>query len=126
MGYLFFFSGALLAGLSVEIGAYGAHADIFDEVQALWIEKAVRYQMYHALALLITGLALKNKRKVSFHLVIAGFCFLGGIVLFSGSLYAMSFFTFDAGYLTPAGGCLFIAGWVFLALAGPGLSGSRR
>ncbi len=69
MAYIFFLCGAILAALSVAIGAYGAHADIFDEVQTLWIDKAVRYQMFHALALIVTALAMANKRKIQMHLM---------------------------------------------------------
>ncbi|MEE4167125.1 MAG: DUF423 domain-containing protein [Desulfocapsaceae bacterium] len=126
MAYIFFLCGAILAALSVAMGAYGAHSDIFDEVQALWVEKAVRYQMFHALALLITALAMTGKRKVQMHLMAAGICFLAGTILFSGSLYVMAFTTFDAGYITPAGGFLFIFGWILLAIAGPGSVKGRR
>lgn len=120
MAYLFFMLGSLLAGLAVAIGAYGAHTSILDEVQLLWVEKGARYQIYHALALLVTGLALANKRKFNTLLNAAGFCFIGGIALFSGSLYLMTATTFDAGYITPAGGLLFLAGWILLAIGGPG------
>ncbi len=126
MAYIFFLCGAILAALSVAMGAYGAHTDIFDEVQALWIDKAVRYQMIHALALLVTSLAMANKRKFQVHLMGAGICFLAGTILFSGSLYAMAFTPFDAGYITPAGGFLFLFGWILLAIAGPGAGTSRR
>lgn len=125
MAYVFFFIGALFAGMSVALGAYGAHSTGLDEVQALWIEKGARYQMYHGLALLITALALSNKRKFSLLLNLSGLCFIAGTVLFSGSLYAMTFLPFDAGYITPAGGFCFLVGWVLLALSGPG-SSSRR
>jgi uncharacterized membrane protein YgdD (TMEM256/DUF423 family) len=126
MAYIFFLCGAILAALSVALGAYGAHTDIFDEVQTLWIDKAVRYQMFHALALIVTALAMANKRKIQMHLMAAGICFLTGIILFCGSLYAMAFTTFDAGYITPAGGFLFIFGWILLAIAGPGSVKGRR
>ena len=126
MTRIFFLTGALLAGMSVAMGAYGAHSTTLEEVQTLWIDKAARYQMYHALALMVTALALANKRKFSWHLNLAGLSFLAGIILFSGSLYAMAFSTFDAGYLTPAGGFLFMAGWILLAMASPGGIKSRR
>ena len=125
MAYIYFFCGAILAAVSVAMGAYGAHTDIFDEVQALWIDKAVRYQMYHALAMILTALAMANKRKFQIHLVAAGVCFFVGIILFSGSLYAMAFTSIDGGYITPAGGILFIIGWIFLAVGGPGTGKGR-
>jgi len=126
MARIFFLCGALLAGLSVAMGAYGAHTNAVEEVQALWIDKAVRYQMYHSIAIILTALAMANKRKFQLHLVIAGCCFLAGIILFSGSLYAMAFTSLDGGYITPAGGILFMVGWILLALAGPGGIKSRR
>ncbi len=119
MARLFIFLGSLLAGLSVVMGAWGTHLSIFDEVQALWIDKGVRYQMFHSLALLISGLVLATHRKGSFFATIAGCCFLLGTILFSGSLYFMAISSYDAGYLTPMGGILFIIGWVFLALCSP-------
>ena len=62
MARFFFLIGALLAALSVAMGAYGAHTNAFDEVQTLWVEKAAHYQMIHALALIITALVVNNKR----------------------------------------------------------------
>lgn len=126
MARLFFLAGALLAGLSVAMGAYGAHTDMFDEVQSLWVEKASRYQMYHALALILTALVLLSKRTFQPRMVLAGWCFLGGIILFSGSLYIMAFLTLDIGFVTPIGGMLFIIGWVLMALAGVGSSKGRK
>lgn len=126
MARLFFMAGALLAGLSVAMVAYGAHTDMFDEVQSLWVEKATRYQMYHALALILTALALLSKRTFQPRMVLAGCCFLGGIILFSGSLYIMAFLTIDIGFVTPIGGMLFMVGWVLLALAGVGNSKGRK
>lgn len=119
MAHIFYLLGALLAGLAVAIGAYGAHSTI-DEVQLLWIEKGARYQMYHGLALILAGLTLANKRKFKTCTVAAGFCFIAGVVCFSGSLYAMTFTPFEAGYITPIGGLFFLAGWVLLAAGGPG------
>lgn len=120
MARLFFMAGALLACVSVGMGAYGAHTPIFDEVQALWVEKGSRFQMYHALGLMLTSWVMLHSRKFQGQAVAAGWCFLGGIVCFSGSLYLMAFFTLDLGYVTPLGGLLFMAGWILLALASPG------
>ncbi len=119
MARLFFFLGSLLAGISVVMGAWGAHSNIFDEVQMLWIDKGVRYQMFHSLALLVSGLVLATHRKGSFFATLAGLCFLTGTILFSGSLYFMAISSYDAGYLTPVGGLLFIIGWIFLGLCAP-------
>ena len=120
MARFFFFLGAVLAGLAVAIGAYSTHSSTFDEVQLLWLEKGARYQMYHAIGLMVTGLALAHRRKFQTLTIGAGVCFIGGIVYFSGSLYAMIFTPFEAGYITPLGGLLFMIGWILLAFGGPG------
>ena len=122
MAYFFFFLGAVLAGLAVAVGAYTTHSPTFDEMQLLWLEKGTRYQMYHAIGLLLTGLALAHKARFQALTISAGACFIGGLVCFSGSLYAMTFTPFEAGYITPLGGLLFMVGWVLLALGGPGRS----
>lgn len=119
MARLFFLAGVLLAGLSVVVGAWGAHTDVFDEVQSLWVDKGVRYQMFHSLALICTSLVLSSHKKTPKFAVLAGWCFLFGTVCFSGSLYFMAVSTADAGYVTPAGGILFILGWIFLSLSAP-------
>jgi uncharacterized membrane protein YgdD (TMEM256/DUF423 family) len=115
--------GALLAGLAVAFGAFGAHAmqDHFDAKALATFETAVRYQMYHALALgLCAPLAWHGRRTGA-----AAGCFLAGIVSFSGSLYALVLL--DArwlGAVTPVGGVAFLLGWVLLAVA-PGARGGR-
>ncbi len=120
MARIFFRVGALSAGLSVIMGSWGAHSEVFDEVQSLWIEKGSRYQMYHSLALLCISLLLATHRRLALMAMLAGFSFVGGILLFSGSLYFMAVSTIDAGYVTPAGGILFLLGWLFLAFSAPG------
>lgn len=116
---LFFLFGSLSAAISVVMGAWATHSNVFDEVQSLWIDKGVRYQMFHSIALLCTSLLLASQKKPSKMAVLAGLSFLCGIVLFSGSLYFMAISSVDAGYLTPAGGILFIVGWLLLALSAP-------
>ncbi len=113
--------GALFAFLGVALGAFGAHAlrtritprdlEIF--------EVAVRYQLTHALALLITGLILWWRGlDVSRLLVITPWLFTAGIILFSGSLYALVLTGKRwLGAVTPLGGVLFLAGWLLLAVA---------
>jgi uncharacterized membrane protein YgdD (TMEM256/DUF423 family) len=107
---------ALLAGLAVALGAFGAHAmtDHYDAHAMQTFETAVRYQMYHSLALgLCAALALQGHRTNK-----AATCFLLGIVLFSGSLYGIVFLEARwLGAITPFGGLAFLAGWLLLATA---------
>jgi uncharacterized membrane protein YgdD (TMEM256/DUF423 family) len=125
MTRVFMTAGGLLAAIAVLMGAYGAHGGSLDEIQTIWIDKASRYQMYHAIALLICGLIPRAGNVPALLVISAGWCFLAGIVLFSGSLYAMAMSDIDAGYITPAGGILFALGWVLTALAGARF-GARR
>jgi uncharacterized membrane protein YgdD (TMEM256/DUF423 family) len=116
---IFFFRlGAVLAGLAVALGAFGAHglrARVTPDLLAVF-ETGVRYQMYHALALI--GLSLAWTRWSTSHLTAAGYLFLAGIVLFSGSLYLLTLTgTRWWGAVTPLGGVAFLAGWIALVLA---------
>lgn len=116
----FFFSfGALVAGLAVVAGAYGAHGGetALTQEQARWIGKAARYQMYHGLALLAVAWACAQWPEQVRLFQVAGGLFLTGIVFFSGSLYLMAFTGTKAGYLTPLGGFTLILGWLLLAIA---------
>jgi uncharacterized membrane protein YgdD (TMEM256/DUF423 family) len=77
-------------------------------------ETAVRYQMYHALALFVVSGMLKHVPERG--LRVAGWCFVAGIVLFSGSLYVVALTsTRWVGAITPLGGVAFLAGWMALA-----------
>jgi uncharacterized membrane protein YgdD (TMEM256/DUF423 family) len=123
MQKLFLIIGALLSGLSVALGAFGAHGlkkIATPETVAIY-QTGVQYQMYHAIALLIVGIL--SERIFSSFIHYAGFFFLGGIVLFSGSLYLIvSMQTMNKevptaiGILTPVGGLLFILGWALLLI----------
>lgn len=112
--------GSLLALIAVALGAFGAHGlrDALEAEQLRTFEIGVRYQFYHALALLSVGLLL-YWRKVSL-LKWAGWLFLAGILLFSGSLYLLSVRQLFAlpvewlGPVTPIGGVLFMVAWGFL------------
>ncbi len=116
MVQLFFVAGALLAGLGVAAGAFGAHGlegqvspDRLDTFHT-----AVTYQMYHALALLIVGViaTLDGGGFVQG----AGYCFIGGTLVFSGSLYLLVLTdTPWLGAVTPFGGTALIIGWGLLA-----------
>jgi uncharacterized membrane protein YgdD (TMEM256/DUF423 family) len=122
------FSGAM----AVALGAMGAHflkgkldSGLITLTNLQTFETAVKYQIYHTIALLFVALfAEKFNEK---RLQKAGVCFMIGIVLFSGSLYILS----TAGLLgltnirwlgpiTPIGGIFFIAGWILMGLAGAG------
>lgn len=119
------FTGSVLAGLGVVLGAFGAHglkkyvaADTVATFQT-----GVQYQMYHAFALIVVGLLAERFVNGS-QLAWAGWCFLIGILLFSGSLYALVALKATQkvglggiGIITPIGGLFFIAGWLLLALA---------
>jgi uncharacterized membrane protein YgdD (TMEM256/DUF423 family) len=118
MDRTFFMFGSLAAGLAVAAGAFGAHAlRTRLEPRLLEVfETAVRYQMYHALALLVVAWAATRWPGALVNA--SGWLFIAGMVIFSGSLYAMTFTgvrTFGA--ITPLGGACFLAGWVALAVA---------
>lgn len=118
MGRVFLLIGAISGFLSVAIGAFGAHAlkaRLTDHLLAIF-ETGVRYQFYHALALVAVGLLAQ--RSPSTALQIAGWSFVGGTLVFSGSLYALSTTGMRwLGAITPIGGVAFMVGWVCLAVA---------
>jgi len=118
MDRLFFSLGAISAVLAVGAGAFGAHAlrPRLTPGDLAVFETAARYQMYHALGLL--GVAWATVRWPGSFPVIAGWLFLAGTVLFSGSLYALALSGVRwLGAITPLGGLAFLGGWIFLALA---------
>jgi uncharacterized membrane protein YgdD (TMEM256/DUF423 family) len=103
---------------AVALGAFGAHA-LKDRLVALGrldtYNLAVEYQFYHALALLAVGLS--SQKEMSGLLRASAWCFAGGVLVFSGSLYVLSILDIPAfGAITPFGGTAFIAGWLLLAL----------
>jgi uncharacterized membrane protein YgdD (TMEM256/DUF423 family) len=109
-------SGALLGGLGVAIGAFGAHAlraTLTASGRLDTFETAVKYQFYHALALLVTGIiyaAFPNRMVLN-----AGYSMLGGVIVFSGSLYILCLTGIRwLGAITPIGGVLMIIGWGLL------------
>ena len=119
MERLFFMLASIFGGLGVAIGAFGAHA-LESRVSADLLETfetGVRYHFYHALALVAVVVAI-NRWPESTLPVIAGWCFVAGIIIFSGSLYTLSLTGIRIlGAITPIGGVAFIAGWVCLVLA---------
>ncbi len=118
MDRTFFIIGALLAALGVGAGAFGAHAlraRLTPELLTVF-ETGVRYHLIHALGLLAVAWAAARWPGQATHA--AGWLFLAGIVLFSGSLYGLSLSGVRAlGAITPLGGVAFIAGWLTLAWA---------
>ncbi len=109
--------GAILGGLGVAFGAFGAHAlkDRLAEDKLAIFEVGVRYQLVHALALLAVAALLREQPVQAGR---CGWLFLLGVCVFSGSLYAMALGGPRwLGAVTPLGGLGLIAGWVSLALA---------
>lgn len=114
---------AVLGALAVTLGAFGAHGlkKIVPPETVSTFETGVRYQFYHTFALLIIAILFEKfpHRNIRY----AGICFITGIVLFSGSLYALTFLQATntvglrgIGAVTPIGGLFFIVGWIFLFL----------
>jgi uncharacterized membrane protein YgdD (TMEM256/DUF423 family) len=118
MDRFFFALGSLLAFLAVALGAFAAHAlkeRLAPDMLAIF-ETGVRYHMYHALALFAVGWACARWPASSAHL--AGWAFLFGILVFSGSLYILSLTGMRwLGAITPIGGLAFLIGWLALAWA---------
>jgi uncharacterized membrane protein YgdD (TMEM256/DUF423 family) len=118
-------AGTIFGGLAVALGAFGAHGlerVTGDEKILHGYQTGVQYQIYHALALLATGILYE--KFASRNLKWAAQCFITGILLFSGSLYLITFLKIQgstalkfAGPITPLGGVFLIAGWLFLLLA---------
>ena len=116
--------GSLLGGLAVALGAFGAHGlkKIVPAETVTTFQTGVQYQMYHALALILTAIVFE--RVGTNMLQWAGNSFIIGTVLFSGSLYALTAMKATGkvgmegiGIITPIGGLFFIAGWVLFLLA---------
>lgn len=118
MARVFFALGALSAFLGVSAGAFGAHAlktRLAPDMLAVF-EVAVRYQMYHAFALIACAWAVTKWPGMLVNT--SGWLFVAGTIVFSGSLYALSFTGVRwLGAITPLGGLAFLAGWICLAAA---------
>jgi uncharacterized membrane protein YgdD (TMEM256/DUF423 family) len=116
---------ALFGGTGVALGAFGAHGlqkITTDEKIVHSYATGVQYQLYHALVLLAIALLID---KIEHRFIKwAGNCFMAGVFLFCGSLYLLTVFKIQGsaavkfvGPITPIGGIIFVAGWVFLFLA---------
>jgi uncharacterized membrane protein YgdD (TMEM256/DUF423 family) len=118
MDRFFVIAGSLLACLAVALGAFAAHALRFRLAPDMLniFEVAVRYHMYHALALLAVAWAVSRWPESTAGT--AGWAFVIGIIVFSGSLYLLSFTGMRwFGAITPIGGVAFLLGWLLLAWA---------
>ena len=115
----------ILGCTAVIFGAMGAHAlkKLITAEQLISFETAVKYQIYHALAILILGIIYKN--SPSKYLKYSINLFLAGVIIFSGSIYFLSLkdllgfkFINYLGPITPLGGILLISGWIFIIIEG--------
>ncbi|MFD2637371.1 DUF423 domain-containing protein [Piscibacillus salipiscarius] len=110
--------GVINGFLAVALGAFGAHgleSKLSEKMMSTW-EKAVQYQMFHTLAIFIAGMMML--RFDHSMLASAGWTFLLGIILFSGSLYIYSLSGIKTfAMITPIGGVAFLVGWVLLGIS---------
>ncbi|MCR9254144.1 MAG: DUF423 domain-containing protein, partial [bacterium] len=111
-------AGAVLSGLAVAIGAFGAHGlqpVLTENGSTETFKTGVLYHIFHGLGVIATGLIYHiTKQKL---VAISGWMFLSGVILFSGSLYMLSISSLKFfGPITPIGGVFFIIGWIMLAL----------
>jgi uncharacterized membrane protein YgdD (TMEM256/DUF423 family) len=120
MAKLFWAIAAIYGGLGVAGGAFASHA-LQSRLPGRALEvfnTGIRYQMLHALALLAVALLLRQGGTPSPWLTVAGWGFVSGVVLFSGSLYLISLAGLKMfGPVTPLGGLAFLVGWGCLAIA---------
>src|SRR5688572_8087268 len=114
----FLITGSLLAALAVGLGAFGAHGlkKIVPAETVTTFETGVRYQFYHCFALIIV--AILFEKFAGSWMTYAGYAFIAGIILFSGSLYVLTIIQATGtvglrgiGIITPFGGLFLIAGW---------------
>ena len=115
MSQLFLVVGAIFAGLSVILGAFAAHGlkSRLSEYALGVFQTAVEYQMYHALGLVLIGIL----GKMGMQLSISGYFMIAGVLLFSGSLYALALTGIKwFGPITPIGGVCFIVAWAAMVV----------
>ncbi len=118
MNRLFVASGAVLLAIAVSLGAFGAHAlraRLSPEMMQVY-KTGIEYHFYHALGLLLVGLLGKYLQSAWYQW--SGWLLMGGVVIFSGSLYLLAVTgTRGLGVITPLGGLAFLSGWISLAVA---------
>ncbi len=112
--------GSILALIAVVMGAFASHSlkgTLTAESLSIW-QTAVRYQMYHALALVLVSILMRTETKApKIWLNISSIAFMVGVVLFSGSLYSLTITTRNwLGIITPIGGVVLIIGWICLTI----------
>ncbi|NEO01798.1 MAG: DUF423 domain-containing protein [Moorea sp. SIO3I7] len=120
MTRIFLAIASILGGLSVAAGAFASHAlkEKLTERALEIFQTGARYQMYHALALMLVALLLSRAEVAQTPLTLAGSAFITGIAIFSGSLYALSLTGIKwLGAIAPLGGAALILGWGCLAIA---------
>ena len=120
MTQIFLSLAAVLGGLSVAAGAFASHAlkEKISEHSLEIFQVGARYQMYHALALLLVAVLLTRAQPPTTTLMASAWLFIIGILIFSGSLYLLSLTGIKyLGAVAPLGGAAFIAGWGALAFA---------
>ena len=113
----YFAIGAISGCIVILLGAFGAHGlkDILDPYGKSIFEKAILYQMFHTLGILILGVIDNIVPEIQLQL--AGWAFLIGTIIFCGSLYLIAVTGMKSlGMITPIGGCFFIAGWIIFFL----------
>ena len=119
----FLITGSILGALAVALGAFGAHGlkKIVPAETISTFETGVKYQFYHCFALILVGMLAE--KFSSAWISYAGYAFITGIILFSGSLYVLTLLKATStvglngiGIITPFGGLFLIAGWLFLAV----------
>ncbi len=121
MTKIFLVIASTLGGLSVVAGSFATHAlkEKLSQYSLDIFQTGARLQMYHSLALLMVAFLLTIKELPQSLMVIAGYSFIAGIAIFSGSLYALSITGIKwLGAITPIGGVAFIVGWSCMAIAG--------
>ncbi|NRB59455.1 MAG: DUF423 domain-containing protein [Winogradskyella sp.] len=114
--------GAIFGGLSIILGAFGAHKlkQVFTPELLQSFEIGVKYQMYHAIVLLVLGFNLDINAKF-YNAII--WCFIIGVILFSFSIYGLCFSSSKGkklkflGPITPIGGLFFVAGWLLFLIS---------
>ena len=117
--------GAVSMAVGVALGAFGAHAlrDSLTAKELDWWRTAQEYQVWHGLGLVLLGLLESSGRRST----VAGWLFLVGTLVFSGTLYSMALGGPTwLGAVTPIGGASFIAGWIALTLSARARSADGR